>query len=246
MLVGAVMGFWAVQRIGGPGGDRAVPRGARRRARRARGRAAPRVPRDHAAREPDRLGPRADDLRRRGRALVVPRQRPRPRRRAGRSTSSSPSTSSASRDLPDPRPDPVRARRRSSTRRGCSSRVDRALPGAHAARAERARRRRVAADGRRDGDQRHALPLRARRSPAAPSPGSAAPASASRSRRSGSDGLTGGAGWIAIALVIFAFWRAELCLVGAYFFGAFQALPFTLQARGVHDRARAVPGAART
>jgi general nucleoside transport system permease protein len=47
------------------------------------------------------------------------------------------------------------------------------------------------------------------------------------------DGLTQGAGWIAIALVIFAFWRADLCLVGAYFFGAFAALPFTLQARGV-------------
>ena len=45
--------------------------------------------------------------------------------------------------------------------------------------------------------------------------------------------LTGGAGWIAIALVIFAFWRPELCLVGAYFFGAFQALPFQLQARGI-------------
>lgn len=44
--------------------------------------------------------------------------------------------------------------------------------------------------------------------------------------------LTGGAGWIAIALVIFAFWRPDLCLVGAYFFGAFQALPFQLQARG--------------
>jgi len=47
------------------------------------------------------------------------------------------------------------------------------------------------------------------------------------------DGLTQGAGWIAIALVIFAFWRPELCLVGAYVFGAFAALPFTLQARGV-------------
>jgi simple sugar transport system permease protein len=47
------------------------------------------------------------------------------------------------------------------------------------------------------------------------------------------DGLTQGAGWIAIALVIFAFWRPELCLVGAYVFGAFSALPFTLQARGV-------------
>jgi simple sugar transport system permease protein len=47
------------------------------------------------------------------------------------------------------------------------------------------------------------------------------------------DGLTGGAGWIAIALVIFAFWRPGLCLIGAYVFGAFSALPFTLQARGV-------------
>jgi ABC-type uncharacterized transport system permease subunit len=47
------------------------------------------------------------------------------------------------------------------------------------------------------------------------------------------DGLTSGAGWIAIALVIFAFWRADLCLVGAYVFGALSALPLTLQARGV-------------
>jgi len=47
------------------------------------------------------------------------------------------------------------------------------------------------------------------------------------------DGLTGGAGWIAIALVIFAFWRPDLCLVGAYLFGALQALPLTLQARDV-------------
>jgi simple sugar transport system permease protein len=48
------------------------------------------------------------------------------------------------------------------------------------------------------------------------------------------DGITGGAGWIAIALVIFAFWRPELCLVGAYFFGALQALSPQLQARGIH------------
>jgi simple sugar transport system permease protein len=47
------------------------------------------------------------------------------------------------------------------------------------------------------------------------------------------DGITGGAGWIAIALVIFAFWRPELCLVGAYFFGALQALAPQLQARGI-------------
>ena len=45
--------------------------------------------------------------------------------------------------------------------------------------------------------------------------------------------LTAGAGWIAIALVIFAFWRPDLCLVGAYVFGAFSALPLILQARGV-------------
>jgi simple sugar transport system permease protein len=47
------------------------------------------------------------------------------------------------------------------------------------------------------------------------------------------DGLTEGAGWIAIALVIFAFWRPTLCLLGAYFFGSFTALPFALQSHGV-------------
>jgi ABC-type uncharacterized transport system permease subunit len=47
------------------------------------------------------------------------------------------------------------------------------------------------------------------------------------------DGITGGAGWIAIALVIFAFWRPTLCLVGSYFFGAFSGIPFTFQARGI-------------
>jgi general nucleoside transport system permease protein len=44
-------------------------------------------------------------------------------------------------------------------------------------------------------------------------------------------GLTAGAGWIAIALVVFSFWRPTLCLVGAYLFGAFSYLPFALQAR---------------
>ena len=48
------------------------------------------------------------------------------------------------------------------------------------------------------------------------------------------DGMTSGAGWIAIALVIFAFWRPELALVGAYLFGAFSSLGFTLQTRQVH------------
>ncbi len=48
------------------------------------------------------------------------------------------------------------------------------------------------------------------------------------------DGLTAGDGWIAIALVIFAFWRPDLLLLGAYLFGAFVALGPTLQARGIH------------
>jgi general nucleoside transport system permease protein len=47
------------------------------------------------------------------------------------------------------------------------------------------------------------------------------------------DGLTQGAGWIAIALVIFAFWRPTLCLFGAYLFGACTALPFALQSHGI-------------
>lgn len=46
-------------------------------------------------------------------------------------------------------------------------------------------------------------------------------------------GITGGSGWIAVALVIFAFWRPGLCLVGAYFFGALQAVAPELQARSI-------------
>src|SRR5690606_8547672 len=48
-----------------------------------------------------------------------------------------------------------------------------------------------------------------------------------------SDGVTGGRGWIALALVIFGFWRPELILAGAYLFGAFSSLGLTLQARGI-------------
>ena len=43
--------------------------------------------------------------------------------------------------------------------------------------------------------------------------------------------LTRGAGWIAIALVIFAFWRADLIVLGAYLFGALTVLPPILQAK---------------
>ena len=47
------------------------------------------------------------------------------------------------------------------------------------------------------------------------------------------DGVTAGRGWIAVALVIFGFWRPDLTLVGAYLFGAFSSLGPTLQTRGV-------------
>lgn len=47
------------------------------------------------------------------------------------------------------------------------------------------------------------------------------------------DGLTAGAGWIAIALVIFSFWRPELLIAGAYLFGAFSGVGYDLQARGI-------------
>jgi simple sugar transport system permease protein len=47
------------------------------------------------------------------------------------------------------------------------------------------------------------------------------------------DGITTGTGWIAIALVIFSFWRPELLILGAYLFGAFSAIGFVLQARGI-------------
>jgi ABC-type uncharacterized transport system permease subunit len=49
-----------------------------------------------------------------------------------------------------------------------------------------------------------------------------------------SNGLTAGAGWIALALVIFAFWRPGLLVAGAYLFGIVTSLGFTLQARGVN------------
>ncbi len=205
----------------------------------ARRLADPRVPDDHAAREPDRLGSRADDLLRGPRAVVVPRQRPRPRRRPAEapvretSTCSASTTSRSSARSSSTSP-------RSSTYRGLLRRRDRALPDADAPRAERARDRRGAGRGRRDGDQRRGATAIATCSPAARSPGSAAPATASAITPGWTDGdsLVGGAGWIAIALVIFAFWRPELCLVGAYLFGGLSGgLPSALQAHGYDDHA---------
>ena len=43
------------------------------------------------------------------------------------------------------------------------------------------------------------------------------------------DGITGGMGWIVIALTIFAFWNPALGLVGAYLFAALYHLSFRLQ-----------------
>lgn len=44
--------------------------------------------------------------------------------------------------------------------------------------------------------------------------------------------LTGGRGWIAVALVIFAFWRPGRAVFGAYLFGGIMALQLRLQAAG--------------
>ncbi len=46
------------------------------------------------------------------------------------------------------------------------------------------------------------------------------------------EGLTGGRGWIAIALVIFALWNPYRALLGALLFGGVNAIQFRLQAMG--------------
>ncbi len=46
------------------------------------------------------------------------------------------------------------------------------------------------------------------------------------------NGLTSGRGWIAVALVIFAFWRPSRAMVGAYLFGGVMAFQLRLQAMG--------------
>ncbi|WP_147125881.1 ABC transporter permease [Shimia ponticola] len=47
------------------------------------------------------------------------------------------------------------------------------------------------------------------------------------------DGMTAGAGWIALALVVFGAWRAGRVMVGAYLFGGITVLQLNLQAAGV-------------
>lgn len=49
-----------------------------------------------------------------------------------------------------------------------------------------------------------------------------------------SNGLSGGRGWIAVALVIFAFWKPGRAVLGAYLFGGVMAFQLRLQAAGTH------------
>lgn len=46
------------------------------------------------------------------------------------------------------------------------------------------------------------------------------------------NGLSAGRGWIAVALVIFAFWRPSRAMIGAYLFGGVMAFQLRLQAMG--------------
>lgn len=46
------------------------------------------------------------------------------------------------------------------------------------------------------------------------------------------DGITAGAGWIALAIVVFAAWKPWRALVGAYLFGGITVLQLNLQAAG--------------
>ncbi|MGV6811737.1 MAG: ABC transporter permease subunit, partial [Brevirhabdus sp.] len=47
------------------------------------------------------------------------------------------------------------------------------------------------------------------------------------------DGMTAGAGWIALAIVVFASWRPLRVIIGAYLFGGVTILQLNLQAAGV-------------
>lgn len=46
------------------------------------------------------------------------------------------------------------------------------------------------------------------------------------------EGMTAGAGWIALAIVVFASWRPERVLLGAYLFGGITAIQLQMQAAG--------------
>lgn len=47
------------------------------------------------------------------------------------------------------------------------------------------------------------------------------------------EGMTAGAGWIALAIVVFASWRPWRAVLGAYLFGGITVLQLSFQARGI-------------
>jgi simple sugar transport system permease protein len=54
------------------------------------------------------------------------------------------------------------------------------------------------------------------------------------------EGMTAGAGWIALAIVVFASWRPVGVLLGAYLFGGVTVLQLNLQAAGL-DKIWGIP-----
>mgnify|MGYP006159169985 CR=1 FL=1 len=48
------------------------------------------------------------------------------------------------------------------------------------------------------------------------------------------EGMTAGAGWIALAIVVFSIWRPWRLILGAYIFGGITILQLNLQAIGVN------------
>ena len=63
--------------------------------------------------------------------------------------------------------------------------------------------------------------------------GSAAPISPSPTPPSGSENMTAGRGWIALALVVFASWRPLRVLLGALLFGGVNILQLHAQGQGI-------------
>ena len=51
------------------------------------------------------------------------------------------------------------------------------------------------------------------------------------------EGMTAGAGWIALAIVVFAAWKPWRAVLGAYLFGGVTILQLNLQALGISIRA---------
>ena len=184
MLVGAVMGFLAVQRLVGRAGLVLARRGRRRRARRRACRPDPRLPRDHLARQPDRLGARADDLRRAaGLSSYIGNDfdlADIPARTLFAPVNAFGLAGPAGRRADPLRPDAARLRLLGPASSPSASTSSRTRPGLNVRAVGESP---AAADAM--GINVDHVPLRSTRSRAARSQASAAPASASRSRRNG-------------------------------------------------------------